>query len=453
MAHYDLFVIGAGSGGLAAAKNAAKYGKKVAIAESKAIGGTCVLIGCVPKKIMTYAGAYADSFEESKGYGFENSFEFNFSGLVQKRNKEIKRLEELHSTLLQKSGVKDILLGKATFIDEKTVEVNGKKHTADKFIIAVGGKPDTPCVNGNEHLSTSDDIWHLTELPKKMVIWGGGYIGVEFASIFNALGSDVTIVIRRDFILKGFDGDIRKHLQNEMEKRGIKFKTECTIRSIKSSKNNLKLATLDNNETLEADFILAATGRIPQTSGIGLENANIKTDTKGYITVSNHLQTSNSNVFAVGDATGRVELTPVAIKHGRMVTNNLYRELKQSVDDTSPTAVFTTPPLGVVGLTEEEAIEIYGVENIEIYTEEFRPMIHVLSERKERTLMKMIAHKQNDKVLGLHMAGRDAAEIIQGFAVAVRAGLTKKQFDATIAIHPSSAEEFVLMKELVQTDR
>lgn len=446
MTHYDLFVIGAGSGGLAAAKNAAKYGKKVAIAESERVGGTCVLRGCVPKKIMTYAAGYADAFQEAKGYGFKNSYEFDFAEFAQKRNSEIDRLNGIHISLLEKSGV-ELIMGKAKFNSENSVEVNGKTYTADKFIIAVGGTPTIPDTQGAEHMITSDGIWNLSKLPQKMVIWGGGYIAVEFASIFQSLGTDVSIVIRRDLVLNGFDEDIRKHLQNEMEKRGIKFIKNTTISNVECQTSDIKMVELDNGEKIECDVVLAATGRAPQTPDIGLETANIICNNKGYINVSIHLLTSNTNVYALGDVIGRVELTPVAIKHGRMVTNNLYGKLNQTVDDASPTAVFSSPPLGVVGLTEAESIEKFGAENIEVYTEEFRPMIHVLSQRTERVLMKMIVHKTERTVLGLHMAGKDAAEIIQGFAIAVRAGLTKEQFDATVAIHPSSAEEFVLMKE------
>ncbi|PPR19525.1 MAG: Glutathione amide reductase [Proteobacteria bacterium] len=449
MTHYDLFVIGAGSGGLAAAKNAAKYGKKVAIAESERVGGTCVLRGCVPKKIMTYAAGYADAFKEAKGYGFKNSYEFNFAEFAQKRNAEIDRLNGIHISLLEKSGV-ELIMGKAKFNSENSVEVNGKTYTADKFIIAVGGTPTVPSTQGAEHMITSDEVWNLTKLPQKMVIWGGGYIAVEFASIFQSLGTEVSIIIRRDLVLKGFDEDIRKHLQNEMGKRGIKFITNTTISNVECQTSDIKIVELDNGEKIECDVVLAATGRAPQTPNIGLGLANITCNDRGYIDVSSHLLTSNANVYALGDVIGRVELTPVAIKHGRMVTNNLYGNLNQTVDDASPTAVFSSPPLGVVGLTEAESIEKFGTENIEIYTEEFRPMIHVLSERTERVLMKMIVHKTERTVIGLHMAGKDAAEIIQGFAVAVRAGLTKEQFDATVAIHPSSAEEFVLMKEPIR---
>lgn len=449
MTHYDLFVIGAGSGGLAAAKNAAKYGKKVAIAESERVGGTCVLRGCVPKKIMTYAAGYADAFQEAKGYGFKSDYTFNFSEFVQKRNAEIDRLNGIHLSLLEKAGV-ELIMGKAKFNSEKSVEVNGKTYTADKFIIAVGGTPSIPNVEGAEHMITSDGVWQLNQLPKKMVVWGGGYIGVEFASIFQALGTEVSIVIRRDLVLNGFDEDIRKHLQTEMEKRGIQFIQNTTISNVKCQTSDTKIVELENGKKIECDVVLAATGRSPQTPDIGLDTANITTDNKGYIEVSSHLLTSNEDVYALGDVIGRVELTPVAIKHGRMVTNNLYGNLNQYVDDTSPTAVFSSPPLGVVGLSEADSIDKFGQENIEVYIEEFRPMIHVLSQKTERILMKMIVHKYERTVLGLHMAGRDAAEIIQGFAVAVRAGLTKEQFDATVAIHPSSAEEFVLMKEPVK---
>lgn len=448
MSHYDLFVIGAGSGGLAAAKNAAKYGKKVAIAESVRVGGTCVLRGCVPKKIMSYAAGYADASEESKGYGFTVTQSFNFSAFAKKRNSEIDRLNGIHLSLLEKSGV-ELIMGYAKFTSKNSVEVAGKVYTADKFVIAVGGEPVFPSIEGQEHLISSDGIWELTELPENMTIWGGGYIGVEFASIFNALGSHVTVVIRRENVLNGFDSDISIYIQNEMKKRGVQFITGAHIEKISVQDTSTKTVHLSNGKAFEADVVLAATGRRPQVEKLGLEHADIITNDRGYINVNTHLLTSNPQVFAVGDVVGRMELTPVAIKHGRMVTNNLYGNLNQTVDDASATAVFTSPPIGVVGHTEESAVKEFGKASIEIYKEEFRPMIHVLSERTERTLMKMVVHKETQKVLGLHMAGRDAAEIIQGFAVAVKAELTKQQFDETVAIHPSSAEEFVLMKEPV----
>ncbi len=449
MTHYDLFVIGAGSGGLAAAKNAAKYGKKVAIAEADRVGGTCVLKGCVPKKIMSYASHYADSLSEAKGYGFDIQHTFDFKTFAQKRNDEIDRLNGIHLSLLEKAGV-ELIMGHAAFKDPHTVTVDGQDHTADHFVIAVGGTPTVPEIEGAEHMITSDGVWQLDSLPKSMVVWGGGYIGVEFASIFQSLGTEVTVVIRRQNVLAGFDEEISAFLQDEMTKRGIQFITGDTIEHVTTNKDGVKTAHLKSGKALEAEVVLAATGRVPHTQKLKLENAHITCNNKGFVEVSKQLLTTNNKVYAAGDVTGRVELTPVAIKHGRMVTNNLYGNHNQTVDDAAPTAVFTNPPLGVVGLTEQQAVEKYGSKNIEVYKEEFRPMIHVLSQKTERVLMKMIVHKTERTVLGLHMAGRDAAEIIQGFAVAVRAELTKEQFDATVAIHPSSAEEFVLMKEPVR---
>lgn len=446
MTHYDLFVIGAGSGGLAAAKNAAKFGKKVAIAEHSKVGGTCVIRGCVPKKIMSYAAGIADSIEDAKGYGFNiEKSAFNFKEFVYKRNSEIDRLNKIHISLLEKAGV-ELMMGKASLKDQNTVAINGQEFTADTIILATGGAPTKPSIPGAELIITSDGIWDLEKLPKNMTVWGGGYIALEFASIFASLGVKIDIIIRQEYILRGFDNDIRKHLQNEMEKRGITFHTSRTISSVTKTENGTLITTLDNNDKLTSDVVFTALGRTPETKNIGLETANVPLNKKGEVAVNEYLQTLYDNIYAIGDMNGRVALTPVAIKHGRMVTNNLYAGTNDTVNDASPSAVFTSPPLGIVGVSEEDAVAEFGADKIQVFIEEFRPMIHVLSERTERTIMKMITHKETDIVLGLHMAGRDAPEIIQGFAVAVRAKLTKKQFDATVAIHPSSSEEFVLMK-------
>tara|TARA_R110000868_G_scaffold218576_1_gene469002 strand:- start:147107 stop:148447 length:1341 start_codon:yes stop_codon:yes gene_type:complete len=446
MTHYDLFVIGAGSGGLAAAKNAAKYGKKVAIAEHSKVGGTCVIRGCVPKKIMSYASGIAESIVDAKGYGFHiPEVKFDFKAFANKRNAEIDRLNNIHISLLEKAGV-ELIMGKAKLKDKNTVTVNGIDYSADNIILATGGVPTKSDIEGSEYMITSDGIWDIQNLPKKMVIWGGGYIALEFASIFAALGTKVDVIMRRAYILRGFDIDIRKHLQNEMEKRGITFHTDCTVKRLQKAENGEIVTQLDNGEELTSDYTLCALGRAAATQNIGLESANTPLNSKGELVVNEYLQTLYDNVFAIGDMIGRVNLTPVAIKHGRMVTNNLFGGSNQTVNDVSPSAVFTAPPLGIVGLSEEDAAQEFGADNISVYKEEFRPMLHVLSERTERTFMKMVVNNKTDVVLGLHMAGRDAPEIIQGFAVAVRAGLTKAQFDATVAIHPSSAEEFVLMK-------
>lgn len=443
---YDLFVIGAGSGGLASSKNAAKLGKKVALAEYDLVGGTCVIRGCVPKKIMSYAGGYADAFKEAEGYGFKKAdTNINFAEFANKRNAEIERLNKLHLKFLEEAGV-ELIQGRGKIVDAHTVDVDGKQYTAETIIIATGSYPTKLNIKGAENTLLSDDLWNLTELPKSMLIMGGGYIAVEFASIFNALGTDVTILIRRDYILRGFDQDIRVKLQEEMEKRGIKFILEDSPEYFEKLENGQIKTSLAKGEDVVTDHVLMATGRKPHSTNIGLENVNVKTDDAGVILVDEKLKTHEESIYALGDVIDRVNLTPVAIKHGRMITNNLYLGTDMVVDDTSPTAVFTTPPVGTVGLTQEEAEKEHGADGITVYTSGFRPMIHVLSERQEKTFMKMIVENKTDKVIGLHMMGRDAAEIIQGFAVAVRAGLTKADFDATVAIHPSSAEEFVLMR-------
>ena len=443
---YDLFVIGAGSGGLAASKNAAKLGKKVAICEYGLVGGTCVIRGCVPKKIMSYAGQISDTFSDAEGYGFTAPNKaINFAAFAAKRNAEIARLNQLHIRFLKESGV-ELIQGYGKLVNNRTISVNGKEFTAETIILATGSTPTKLPIEGAEHTLISDDLWDLTTLPKTMTVIGGGYIAVEFASIFQALGTQVHIVIRRDLILRGFDADIRTKLQEEMHKRGITFHTNVNPKSFTKNADGSVTTHLDNGENITTEITLMATGRKPHTDTLGVEFTNIKRDKSGAVKVNEHLQTNEHNVYAVGDMIDRVNLTPVAIKHGRMVTNNLYLGTNTVVDDTSPTAVFTNPPVGTVGLTEKEAADTFGQDDIHVYTSDFKPMAHQLSGRDERSFMKMIVQKSTDKVVGLHMMGRDAAEIIQGFAVAVRAGLTKKDFDATVAIHPSSAEEFVLMR-------
>lgn len=442
---YDLFVIGAGSGGLAAAKRATLNGATAAVCENSKVGGTCVIRGCVPKKIMSYAGNIADTLEDAKGYGFDVSVKgFDFGSFVAKRNAEIDRLNNLHITLLEKAGV-DLHLGHGEIIDKHTVKVADKTFTAKNIMIATGGRATKLNIPGAELGMTSDGLWELNELPKRMVVMGSGYIAVEFASIFNAIGTEVHLVFRKDYLLTNFDRDCRIFLQEELEKRGIIFHTEQNPVSIEKSNNGLVLNT-DQNKSIEADVMLFATGRSPIVDNIGLDKVGIETF-KGAITVNDKLQTNVENIYAVGDVTDRVNLTPIAIRDGRLVSDNLFKGTHKEIDDENvPTAVFTTPPVGTVGLTEAEAIELHGEDNVRTSTAKFRPMLYVLPNRDEKAFMKLVIRKEDDVVLGCHMVGRDAAEIIQGFGVAIKMGATVADLNKTIAIHPSSAEEFVLMQ-------
>lgn len=442
---YDLFVIGAGSGGLACAKRAASYGAKVAIAENSQVGGTCVIRGCVPKKIMAYAGQFADAFEDAVGYGFPaNQGQIDFGAFVAKRNTEINRLNKLHITNLEKAGV-TLINGHARFVDQHTLDINGKKITANYIVIATGSRPFMPNIPGIEHAISSDGVWDLTKLPERLAIVGGGYIGVEFASIFNALGSEVHLIVRRDTLLGGFDDDICSFTQNEMIKRNINLHPICNVEHLSKDADGCLCIKLDNNDEICADVALFATGRTPNTDQLDLENANISTDKSGAINVSKHLQ-SLDTIYAIGDATNRVNLTPVAIRDGRIVADNLFGNKARHIDDeTIPSAVFSTPQVGTVGLTQAQAEEKYGADNITCHNANFKPMLHSLSGRDERILMKLVVHTSSNKVLGAHMAGKDAAEIIQALAVAVKMGATIDDLHATMPVHPSTAEEFVLL--------
>ncbi len=442
---FDVFVIGAGSGGLAASKRAAQYGKKVALCENSKVGGTCVIRGCIPKKLMSYAADIAHTCRMGTSYGFDIDYSFDFKTLVENRNAEIDRLNKLHISLLDKAGV-HLIEGQGTLKDTHTVTVNGKDYTAQHIILATGTRPWLPNIPGIEHGISSDGIWELNELPKEMVIVGGGYIAVEFASIFNALGTKVHMVIRRNTLLGGFDADIRHALQDEMEKAGIIF--HCAREVVKLSKHDDQLlAELDCNSALKTDICLFATGRVPNTETLNLQKVGVKTDKIGAVKVNKRLHTFE-DVYAIGDITNRVNLTPVAIRDGRLVADNLFNNTDLEVDDADiATAVFTSPPVGVVGLTEEAAQEKYGQDNIKALKTSFRPLMHNLSGKDEKTTMKAILHAKSKKVLGLHMVGKDAPEIIQGFAAVVKMGGTLADLNATIAIHPSSAEEFVLFRE------
>ncbi|MDJ1181877.1 glutathione-disulfide reductase [Roseofilum casamattae] len=445
---FDLFAIGGGSGGIATARRAAGYGAKVGIAECDRLGGTCVNRGCIPKKLMVYASHFPKMMEESQGYGWSDvESTLNWEKMVAAVNGEVTRLNGIYQGMLDKSEVK-LFSGYAEFVDAHTIKIGEETITAEKILIAVGGIPVKPDIPGIEHTLISDEIFNLPEQPKRLIILGGGYIGVEFAGIFHGLGSEVIQVIRREHILNGFDGDIREHVQSEMQRHGIRILNKSTIKNITKTDSGLEVTITGENkeETVIVDAVgLSATGRKPNLEKLGLENAGVAVE-KGAIAVDEYSQTNVEHIYAVGDCTDRVNLTPVAIGEGRAFADTHFGgQSRQMTYDNIPTAVFSQPEAGTVGLTEAEAREKYG-DNVRVYRAKFRPLYHTVSGGEDRTLMKLIVHTETDKVLGAHMVGEHAGEIIQGVAIAVKMGATKANFDATVGIHPSSAEEFVTMR-------
>ncbi|MCU0536910.1 MAG: glutathione-disulfide reductase [Hydrococcus sp. Prado102] len=446
---FDLFVIGGGSGGIASARRAAEYGAKVGIAENDRLGGTCVNRGCIPKKLMVYASHFPYQFKEAQGFGWspvESSFDW--TKMIGAVNNELDRLNGIYQRMLDNSKVQ-LFRAYATLLDPHTIEIGDTKVTADKILIAVGGHPIKPDVPGIEHTIVSDDMFNLKEQPKRIVIIGGGYIGVEFACIMNGLGSEVTQIIRREKILRGFDEDIRTSIQEAMEKHGIRVVTNSKLKAIEKISDglNVHLEGGDTPEIVVADAVgLAATGRIPNIAKLGLENAGVEV-VRGAIAVNEYSQTSCENIYAVGDCTDRINLTPVAINEGRAFSDTHFGGKSRLMSyENVPSAVFSTPEAATVGLTEAEAKEKYGEDGIKIYRAKFRPTYHTLSGQDEKTLMKLVVDRNTDKVLGAHMVGESAAEIIQGVAIAIKMGATKSDFDATVAIHPTAAEEFVTMR-------
>ncbi|XTZ12117.1 MAG: glutathione-disulfide reductase [cyanobacterium endosymbiont of Rhopalodia inflata] len=447
---FDLFVIGGGSGGIAAARRAAEYGTKVGLAEFNRLGGTCVNRGCIPKKLMVYTSHVPRVLEESQGYGWSPVKSIlDWPKMIAAINKEVGRLNGIYQKMLDKSNVQ-LYRTYGKLLDPHTVEVgDGKKVTTDKVLIAVGGRPIKPNIPGKEYLVTSDAMFELPEQPKRVVIWGGGYIGVEFACIMHGLGSDVIQIIRRDKILKGFDDDIRSTIQKSMEEHGIRILKNSSISEVKKTNQGLTISIEgdSNNDMVLADTIgLAATGRIPNLENLGLENTEVKVQS-GVIVVDKYNQTAEPNIYAVGDCTDRINLTPVAISESRAFADTKFggKSCLMSYENV-PSAVFSTPEAATVGLTEAKAKEQYGKDAIKVYSSEFRPMYYVLPDKQEKTLMKLVVHQESDRVLGAHMVGDHAAEIIQGVAIAVKMGAKKADFDATVGIHPTSAEEFVTMR-------
>ena len=442
----DLFVIGAGSGGVRASRMSARLGARVAIAEEYRAGGTCVIRGCIPKKLLTYAAHFHEDFEDARGYGWSvPEATFSWPALIAAKDREIARLEAIYEKLLVDAGV-EIIKGRACLVDAHTVEVAGRRVTAAHVLVATGGWPVRPAIPGAELAITSNEALDLPALPRRVLVVGGGYIAVEFAGIFNGLGSQVTLSYRGEEILRGFDHDVRRHLREQIGKKGIRVEREHQVTSIARGAGGLSVAT--SSGTIECDAVMFATGRTPNATGIGLEAAGVKLDAAGAVAVDAYSRSSVAHIFAVGDVTNRIALTPVAIREGSAVAQTLFGGQPTPVaHDNVPSAVFSQPPVSVVGLTEADAIAKYG--EIEVYQSAFKPLKHTLSGRDERTLMKLLVDAATQRVVGAHMVGADAPEIIQGIAIGVVAGLTKAQFDATVGIHPTAAEEFVTLKEKV----
>lgn len=444
---YDLFVIGAGSGGVRAARFAARTGAKVAVAETKDLGGTCVNVGCIPKKLYSYAAQFGEAFRDAAGFGWSVAeTKLDWELLKKNRAQEISRLNGIYENLIKNSGA-DLIRGWASIVDANTVEVEGKQYTAKHILVAPGGWPMVPDVRGKEHIITSNEVFDMAEFPKRFLIVGGGYIACEFASIFNGLGSEITLIYRGEQILRGFDQDIRTHITDEMVKSGINLRVQTDVVAI-DKKGERYIVHLNNNDTIEVDAVMYATGRVPRTEGLGLENAGVSLGKKGEIKVDENYCTSVPSIFAIGDVTNRVQLTPVATGEAMVLVEHLFGQGERKLSyDYIPTAVFTHPNIGTVGYTEEEAREKFA--EVVIYRTDFRPLKHTLSGSSARTMMKLVVDKATDAVVGLHMVGDEAGEITQGFAVAMKAGATKADFDNTIGIHPTAAEEFVTMREPV----
>lgn len=447
----DFFVIGGGSGGVRAARIAAGLGARVAIAEGSRYGGTCVIRGCVPKKLMVQASHYAEDFADAAGFGWTvNSTSFSWPTLVAAKEKEISRLSQIYQDLLSRSGV-SVLYGMAKFIDAHTLEVNGARIRAKHILIASGGKPNRPNqsdVPGIEHTITSDEAFDLSHFPQRILIVGGGYIAVEFAGIFNGLGADVTLAYRGGQVLRGFDEDVRNHLHAEMEKKGIHMMPDSRVTRIARRNDGALDASFADNSgaVMPFDAVMYATGRVPNTDSMQLGAAGVEVAAGGGITVDRFSRTNVPHIYAVGDVTGGIALTPVAIREGAVVANNIFGPVQTIADLSSvPSAVFCQPPIGTVGLSEADALANFA--EVDIYVSRFKPLRHALSGRDERTLMKLVVDTASQRVLGAHMVGPDAPEIIQGLAVAIRLGATKADFDATMGIHPTSAEEFMTLRE------
>ncbi|MDE0055762.1 MAG: glutathione-disulfide reductase [Gammaproteobacteria bacterium] len=442
---YDLFVIGAGSGGTRAARMSAALGARVAIAEERYLGGTCVNVGCIPKKLFVYGSHYAEDFEDGAAYGWTTSGEsFQWPTLRDNKTREIERLNNVYQGLLEGPGA-EIIRERAILSDTHTVSVGGEMVTAENILIATGSRPSVPPFPGDDLVITSDDAFYLETFPERVVIIGGGYIAVEFAGIFNGLGAATTLLYRGPLFLRGFDGGIREFVAQEMRAKGIGLRFDTQVASVESVAGGLAVRTRAG-DVLEADVVLCATGRGPNTAGLNLDGAGVEPGPSGEMRVDSRYRTSTPNIRAIGDVIGRVQLTPVAIAEGMCIAYNLFGGEDRQVEyDDIPTAIFCQPNIGTVGPTEERARERFPA--LKVFESAFRPLKHTLTGRDERTMMKLLVDGDSDRVVAAHMVGPEAGEIIQGLGVAIKAGATKADFDRTIGIHPTAAEEFVTMRE------
>ena len=447
---YDLFVIGAGSGGVRASRMSARYGARVGVVEGRYLGGTCVNVGCVPKKLFVYGSHFAEDFEDAAAYGWNvEASRFDWPTLRDNKTREIERLNGVYRGLLEGAGV-EVIRGFAKLRDRHTIEIDdGRKVTADRVLIATGGWPHVPEFPGREHVVTSNEAFYLDEFPERVIVVGGGYIAVEFAGIFAGLGAATTLLYRGPLFLRGFDDGVRTFVAEQLREKHIDLKFDAMVERVELTKRGARRVVLTDGRTLDTDLVLFATGRSPTVRGIGLEEAGVALTTRRSIEVDDQYRTSADNIYAIGDVIDRVQLTPVAIAEGMVVADNLFNGKERTLDYAGvPTAVFCQPNIGTVGMTEAQARQRYA--NVRIFESTFRPMKHTMSGRNERTLMKLVVDVDTDRVVGAHMVGPDAGEIIQGLGVALKAGATKAQFDSTIGIHPTAAEEFVTMREAVR---
>ena len=445
MADFDLFVIGGGSGGVRAARIAAAYGAKVALAEEFRVGGTCVIRGCVPKKLLVYASRFADEFADAKGFGWSvPEPTFDWPTLIANKDREIDRLEAIYIRNLEKAGV-TIFGSRAVLESPHSVRLaDGKSLTADHILIATGARPFVDPAMGDGRAITSNEAFHLPSLPRSIVVVGGGYIALEFAGIFHGLGSEVTVLYRGEEILRGFDDDLRKALHTEYERRGIRVRCGIKVTAVEKTATGVRVSLSDGTR-MEAEQVMAATGRLPNTADLGLEDAGVALDKSGAVIVDGFSTSTLAHVHAVGDVTNRINLTPVAIREGHAFADTVFGGKPTKVDHANvASAVFSTPEIGTVGLTETAARQSHA--SVDIYKTAFRPMRHTLSGRQEHMLMKLVVDGSTDRVLGVHILGPDAGEMAQLAAIAVKMGATKAQFDATIAVHPTAAEELVTMR-------
>ena len=440
----DLFVIGAGSGGVRAARVSAGLGAKVMLAENWRVGGTCVMRGCIPKKLLVLGAHFAEDFEDARGFGWSAAKPaHDWDELIRRKNAELDRLEGVYRKILSESKA-ELIEARARVAGPNRVEIGGKTVAAANILIATGGHPQLPTIPGIEHAITSNEALDLPSLPGHVVIVGGGYIAVEFAGIFRAFGAEVTMVIRASQILRGFDDDVRAALAAEMAKKGIRIRAESVVRGIEKTAGGFSIR-LAGGDAIACDCVLYATGRAPNTEGLGLAEAGVELTARGAVKVDAYSRSSVPHLFAVGDVTDRMNLTPVALAEGMALARTLFGGEATAMDYRNvPTAVFSTPPVGTVGLTEAEARKLGPVD---VYVSTFTPLKHTLTGRAERTFMKLVVERGSERVLGLHMVGADAPEIVQGFAVALKCGATKRDFDSTVGIHPTAAEEFVTLRE------